>query len=289
MTDDTSKQRQLLDLLSGVEEQATDLEQLGRDVTRAARVTRDVASCVQLFASNVPAGFPDDRWDPQFATWRDWQVLASGLLQIRTSVASFVAASETSLSSTSGVLLNMTIIEPRSAPLAQARERFRQIVEQQPLAKGVRDSLNRLSLDVARADHRPATDLLEEALSALSRPLVAEGGPVSVLVPVRECVHVILSELLRRRPNQEPAGTTSAKVCSVGAQCGRVDLTSDHFARLGDDATRLLDDLSRGKQAPLSREELQDLVNKSLLLLSALLDSIDESRLRQPSVSMSPR
>jgi hypothetical protein len=53
-----------------------------------------------------------------------------------------------------------------------------------------------------------------------------------------------------------------------------------HFTRLGDDADTLMDQLSGAKQKHKDRDHLAAFFNQGLLFLNALMDSIDESRLR---------
>jgi hypothetical protein len=53
-----------------------------------------------------------------------------------------------------------------------------------------------------------------------------------------------------------------------------------NFDRLGDDAERLMDDLSGAKQAAIPREELMEFFDRGLLFLNALLNSIDGAKLK---------
>lgn len=280
------KKNELLRLLSAVESQAPNLEALGQDIARSARLSRDIASCVRDLVSQIPHDnlVPDEQWNQQIDGWRSWEAVANGLQGSHTLVNSFVAVSEATTVTTSGAMFDLTFISPASPPLQKAIEtaktRFSQAVERFPLADEARASMKRLHLDSRGGTYRTAMELLIEAEGALDRPVFNEGGPVSVLIPLRECINVAVSELIRRRPTQEPASKIQDKIASIGQQCARPGLVQDHFACLGANATKLLDDLSAAKQAEVSRERLTEIFHRGLLLLNALMNSIDEARLR---------
>ena len=140
--------------------------------------------------------------------------------------------------------------------------------------------MQRLGLNSRGGIARLPLDLLQEARSALDRPVVGDGGPVSVLVSLRECIDAVITELVRRRPRQEKVKGWSGKIVSVGEQCARPMLAAGHFSRLGGDAESLMDLLSEAKQADRTRSQLVESFNHGLLFLSAFMESIDESLLR---------
>jgi hypothetical protein len=74
----------------------------------------------------------------------------------------------------------------------------------------------RLGLDRRSGNDRPALDLLHEAKSAMDRPVLGDGGPTSVLIPLRESIDAAIAELVRRRAKQEPVKGWKEKVVSVG-------------------------------------------------------------------------
>ncbi len=287
MSDESVKKKnELVRLLSYVESQAPNLEAIGQDIARSARLSRDVASCLRGLVSQVPRDnlVPDEQWDQQIDSWRSWEAVANGLLGSRTLVNSFVAVSEATTLATSGAMFEDTFISPAFPPLQEAIEttktRFSQIVERFPLADEARASMKRLHLDLRGGTYRTAMELLDEAEGALDRPVFHEGGPVSVLIPLRECINAAVSELIRRRPTQEPASKIQDKIASVGQQCARPGLQQDYFKRLGADVAKLLNNLSAAKQADVPRERLTQFFHRGLLFLNALMNGIDESRLR---------
>src|SRR6185436_14688992 len=97
--------------------------------------------------------------------------------------------------------------------------------------------------------------MLEDSVAALVRPVFGDGGPVSILVTLRECIDAVITELIRRRPKQEVAKSFGDKIISLGKQCGRPPLTNEHFVNLAFDGKKLMDVLSGGKQHALTRDQ----------------------------------
>lgn len=274
---------ELLKLLVDVEKTAPALEEMGQDIVRAARLSRDVASCFRNVVSNIPNDdlLDEEHWKRNIYGWKAWHNLASDVGRARTSVNSFVASSTSTTVTTSGIMFEIGFVpQDLRVTIETAKTQFAQIVERTPMADTARASMRRLRLDIRGGGKRTALELLDEAQGALDHPSARESGAVSVLVTLRECLNTVLSELLRRRPKQESAPRAYDKVVTIGGQCGRPGLLPDHFIRLGRDAGELLDRLSAAKQANMSRERMMELFHEGLLFLNALMDSIDENRLR---------
>jgi len=89
-----------------------------------------------------------------------------------------------------------------------------------------------------------------------------------------------MAEMLRRRPAQEPAKNIQDKLGSLGRQCARHGLKTNHFDGLATDMDILLKVFSGAKKVGMPREEVSQLFDKGLTLLNALLNSIDETKLR---------
>lgn len=155
-----------------------------------------------------------------------------------------------------------------------------QILERSPLVEEVKRSMCRLGLDKRGGNSRTPLELLEEAQGALDRPVIQGGGPTTVLIPLRECIDAVITELVRRRPKQEPVKGWSGKVVSVGRHCAHPGLKLDHFDRIGADVEILMNQLSGAKQTSMNREELNRFFHRGTLFLKALMDSIDESLLK---------
>jgi hypothetical protein len=282
------RRARILRILQDVEGKAAILENMGHGIVRTARFSRDAASC---FCDAVNA-IPNDgylapgSWDRLEAQWEAWHASASRVAaHLPTEVNPFGAIAGTAAVGSNGELLDDTLASrlPNGsrAAIERADSRFDQVVNGIALIPEVKAAMIRLELDRRRGSSRTPVELLDEAASALACPSAEDSGPVAVLVAVRECVESTLSRLLASRPTQEPARRAHEKILSIGRQCGRATLPSNHFIHLGTEATHLLDALSHAKQEKLSRPQVMDRYNQALLFLQAFLDSLDESQLRQ--------
>ena len=273
-------------MLSDVESQAPRLEALGQDIARSARLSRDIAAPIREFVSRVP----EDRLEPdqlarQIEGWRTWQAAADQLETTGTMVNSFVALTLTNTTTSTGMVSTVLDARPPEQHLQfvieDVQSRLYRVVVRFPLMDGARASMRRLNLHIPSGTQRAPLDLLEEARGALERPVVQEGGPVSVLIPLRECINAVISELLRRRPVQDPTPKIRDKIASIARCCCRPGLDEAHFERIAAETDALLNQLSGAKQTAMARERLSDYFHRGLLLLDALMNSIDEQRLRK--------
>jgi hypothetical protein len=285
MAEDHEKERdELIRLLGDVEPEATTLEKLGQSIAEYARLARDLAKPLIDFFNGVPANqLSSEEWARQTQPWKAWRASASEIRGIEPGVRSFGAIT---MSSVNSAMSSVVLIgnNGQSVELyfdrSPAVEDILRTLERHRAAEKASDLMRRLGLDRRGGNSRPALELLNEAKSALERPVVGEGGPVSILMPLRECIDAAITELVRRRPKQEAVKGWSAKVVSVGSQCGLAPLPADHFNRLGADAEALMNELSGSKQTGMDRLKLRVSFNRGLTFLNALLGSIDGSQLR---------
>ena len=128
---------------------------------------------------------------------------------MQTNVNNFTAMTASSANTAiSGVTMifggSPPLIPPPPAAEAAMTTLF-ETLERYPQAGKAIASMRRLGLDRRGGDSRPALDLLNEAKGAMERPVVGDGGAVSVLISLRECIGAAIAELVRRRPKQEEA------------------------------------------------------------------------------------
>jgi hypothetical protein len=296
MSDDQEKKKdELVDLLGKVGPEAKKLESLGKDIVQFARFAGDAAGPLRDFYSQAPAsGLPPDQLNLQVESWQSWFAGAREMLKSQTLVNSFGALSQAATNtSVSGV---MTVITPPALPLTtsgsppapvsippaaqQAKMMLFQTLDRFPLVEKARQSLLRLGLDWRPGSHQTPLVLLDEARGALDMPPAGDGGAVGVLISLRECIDAAIPEIVRRRPHQEEAKGWKGKVASIGRQCARPGLATAHFDRLGIDTDTIMNQLSGAKQAGLHRQQLLEAFSRGVLFLNALLDSIDETRLK---------
>jgi hypothetical protein len=279
------KRDELLWLLKEVEQKAEKIEDLGKAIVKSARLSRDVALPLRTLVSEMPASeFPTDRLDLLIKGWRSWHAGADRIEITSTNVNSFSALSLSTATSGTTVFSQVNLISFPSSISRQAVEQasiqLQLTFDQSSLLESVRSSMHRLGLDSRNEQFQTPLGMINESCGALDRPVRGDGGAVSVVIPLRESINAVISELLRRRPIQESAPKLRDKIMSLGQQCNRANLDEAHFERLGADAEVLLNDFSGVKQAKLSREGLKEFFNRGLLFLDALMTSIDENRLR---------
>jgi hypothetical protein len=286
MAEDAGKKKEeLIRLLGEVGPQARKLEVIGQELVQFARFTSDVAGPLGELIAQIPDDrLPVDEWSRQVAGWRSWQDTARQLQASQTMINSFGAMTEavtnTSVSGVMPVISSGALFLPPAPPIEIPKTKLFQTLDRYPLIARATASMRRLGLDKRGGTARTPLDLLEEARGALDRPVIGDGGPVSVLVSLRECIDAVITELVRRRPRQEVTKGWKGKVTSVGCQCARPMLSPDHFDRLGLDAESLMNQLSGAKQGGMGRDQLAEFFNQGLLFLNALMDSIDEAKVR---------
>jgi hypothetical protein len=201
---------------------------------------------------------------------------ATGTLVNSFNAVSFAAAS----TSATGMLAILPLTLLASKPVESAKSRLDQTLERFPLLGDARSSMQRLRLDVRAGKYRTPLELLEDAAGALERPVSQEGGPTSILIPLRECIQSVIAELLRRRPNQEPAAKIADKLASLARQCALPSVAKSQFDNLAHDAEILVNELSGTKQAEMSRAQITAVFHRGLLFLNALMAGIDQNALR---------
>jgi hypothetical protein len=286
MTDDLSQKKdEALRLFGNIGPEAKKLEDLANQVAQYARFASDIASPVsEILNQSPPEILTSEQWDSQIGGLKAWHSSVQGLQSAVTNINSFVALSQAvTNTAVSGVMVAWPHYPATSPPppvVEKARTTLFQTLERFSLIDKAAVSLRRLGPDVRSGKNSSAT-LLEEARSALERPVYQDGGAVSVLICLRECIDASVTEMVRRRPRQELiTGGWKGKVAAIGRQCARPGLPTDHFDRVGQEIDKVMNDLSGTKQAAMPRPQLLEQFNRGLLALIALLDSIDESLLR---------
>lgn len=284
MSDGLQKRDELVRLLVGFPAEAAQMEKLGQDIIQSARMAGDVAGPLLEIVENLPESeLSPERLDGEIATWRALHETGVRLRASATPVSAFVAAASGVINTTaSGVA--MTHVLPVDGPdqrmVAAARTRLFDTLNRGPLVARARLSMARLDLDKNRGNHRPALDLLEEAAACIDRPAISGGRPSSVLIPLRGAIESVIEDLMKRRPRQEPAKKWSDKVASIGATCGYSYLAPAYFPNLCATITPLWDRLSGAKQDDLTREQVVELFGRGAAFLNALMDGVDETKLR---------
>jgi hypothetical protein len=232
MTDDEKKE-EVIRLIEGAGPEAKKLEAMGQQVVESARLTQDLAGpLAQLFRVIPTSDLSSEGWDIQLDNWNAWHAGVRKMQHVMPAVSGMTMASVNSTFTTASMYFSLD----QPMILAGAGEAFMAVsgaIERHNLADRAITSMRRLSLDRRGGNLRPALDLLAEAKGAMERPVVGDGGSVSVLISLRECVDATITELVRRRPEQEPAKNWKEKVVSIGRKCGKPSLPATHFDKIG--------------------------------------------------------
>jgi hypothetical protein len=290
------QKKKLLKLLDDVDVEAKRVECASKDLIQNARLMSDIAKPLRTLYEHTPvSGLPPEEWSRQADSMGSWVCAAKSMPPTPTDITSFrvitQAATNTSVSGVFSVyptsLLQMmpqpAMVAHSSPPypsaVQQAGMTLANVVNKYPSFEKARLAILRLGLDKRSGDSKSAMESLEDARQSLEVPVV-EGGAVAALIGLRECINTCFTELIRRRPVQEKAGSWKDKVGSLGRHCGLTSLNTAHFDNLGVDAESIIDRLSAAKQKKLSRPEVQMHFNQGVLFIASFLDSIDGSRLK---------
>ncbi len=274
----TSKKETLFALVDESQKTAAAIEKSATQTVRRVRFIRDIGDCTKSFVDVLPGdeGLSTEQWDHLIGSWEDvhekGQIL-EGSFQPAAD-AFYAVASGTTVSTVSVIQSGITA----GGIFGQINERLYQLLNKEELATEVKDNMIRLQLETGSGEIQNPLDLFENAKAALDKPTSAEDAPVPVTIQLRECVLLVIDQLLKRRPIQELA--QGHKISSIGAQCGRDGLSSDHFSRLQIDGNLLLNELSGTKDKVIPRQQLIEKFQRTAQFIEAFLSSIDEKKLR---------
>jgi hypothetical protein len=172
---------------------------------------------------------------------------------------------------------------PETAPGAQeALDNLFLVTNRFTTAGQVEDLLEGLGFAKARKGRKSALHLFQTAHHAYQIP-VMEGNPSSTsLIPMRECIHVVIAELIKRRPKQEEAKNEEGKILSIGRQLKNDFVPIDTFEALGRQwhSVILQKYLSTAKQQEISREEWSRRLQEATNFLYSLLTALDPQKMK---------
>jgi len=283
--DQEQKKDQLLKIWAEVQPQAEHLEALGGEIIKAARLARDIAGPIYDYVSLLPAeSLPADQARRFMQSGGAVLGAARNLIQLQTSVNTFVAVTMNTASTESFVNFSGLRLPPAMVPRIEViAGRFHAALAHYPLVEETEAAMRRLRLDTGRPGAQTPLELLTEARGALEKPVAPTGGALAVLLSLRGCIESALNELTQRRETPERAKHWDGKIESLGRQCARPGLDGDHFGRLAASARRVNDELSGSKRSDMSRDELTAFFNSGLVFLNSLLSALDETLLKPPT------
>ena len=135
--------------------------------------------------------------------------------------------------------------------------------------------------NIPSAGLKSVVELFEIAHQAYETPLTDSTPASTSLLPMRDCLNQMASELLRRRPNQERTSNNYAKIMSVGSQLKKDEIEVSIVDTWAFQFDRLINELSGSKHKSFSREEWRDLLFQATSFISNLLNGLDISKVRR--------
>ena len=160
---------------------------------------------------------------------------------------------------------------------------YDQVVRRQNWFAHTETDLNRLNLNNIGGEIRNPVTLLREANTALANPSDASTSPSAVLIPIREAIQEIIAELIRRRPEQKKTRNIQAKVESILRQTHKPEIEEKNIEILSKRASEIVKELSNSKQSNISRQEIRNLLIRSITFMKEFLYAIDETKLKSIS------
>ena len=288
MVDDSSKKlkKDLLGAVDGAESAAKENMRRLQNELRDTRLVEQLAKPVRMVIEIIPddAYLPESAWTRQTEVWNAAKTaLESGL----TSKHLVGFTSSTTVVSTAA-LSDITIYcQPLPADGREAVEKSAKEIEDILHAAHWDDRLEAMlvqfGLDKTAAGAISGLDHYRHAHGAYSKPSGAQPNQEAVLIGMRECINRVLSDLFRRCPGQEPAGSTMKKVESIARRIGKPELTPGATKELATDVHDLCKELSDKKQQACDDATLRRLYLQSVGVLKALLDMLDETKARGTS------
>ena len=279
-SEEEKRKQELIDVLSGAENDSADLTKLGRTLLKSGQTSGEVAAGFKNLVAETPAQqLPADVVARQTEAWSAYRAAAAPVLKFAATEINSLSAVATSMvfstSSEAATIYPPTITAPL---LGSAYGEFTRIVARLPLLSDARAQLARLGLDRSHGGRPSPLAHLNEAAEARE----TGAGPMAVLLPIRSAIDEAVLLLMQQRPAGGPASSWAAKVASIGAQCGISGLAPTHFDLMGHQLEGLIKELSGAKKDTLSKDQVNELFNRAVAFLGALLEGIDAARLRIP-------
>lgn len=237
----------------------------------------EIAEITRQGFSALPADHLSERdWARFTSVWQSVEQSAARIPPASTVVSTFGATAYNAAATSSAVFFSYEVSAlPKATVVVAARTQLSQVLDRDRLLENARTAIRRLSLD------RPSGGGTQTALTHLEASQRSIGsGEVPVLVSMREAIETAVRQLIARRPGQEKGSSHRAKVISLGKHCGREGLQPSDFEVLASIGHDLINKLSASKDKVFSDPQVSDLLYQGLLHLIALLESVDESRLK---------
>ncbi len=278
------KKKELLQVLNDVDNNAQSLKSKGIKIVERGQYISDLCHHNKEFIELIPndSHLLPERWENQVFTWQN---VNKQLIDIN-SKHDLVLTDSSSLSATvsSGYMISTEIISnlPQDIQVSAMPifYKYEQFIEQSPLFQKINYEISRIGLPTDSTNKESAVSLLKQAGQAFKSPSVEGVSPSAVLIPLREAINCILSDLLPKRPKQEIAKGNKEKVRSICRQCSFEGIDSKQIEILANEVHVLNALLSGAKQNKFTRDHVRELLNRGLVFLLSLLQMIDNQKIR---------
>lgn len=291
MKDESEKGKKNLDpkkelgkVLDEIEETGGEIEAKGRESTKAGRSMSDLARATKAALPHLPPNVDIEFLYDDLSLYRDQGLtVLKGLHEIPLEPLS--STGSTAHVSVSGSFVPEDILPYTPPPLRDealgAITLVHQVIGRAAETAEVEELLLSLGFDKAAKGKKSPLELFRTANSAYEAP-VKEGTPASTsLIPLRECIRLVIDELLKRRSTQEKTRNERNKILSIGTQLKIDAIQLENIRSWAHQWEELLGkDLSSAKDQAMPREEWRRRLQRATLFLRAFLTGLDPQKMR---------
>lgn len=258
-------------------EKSREIGKIGQYVSDLADVSAKAIDCVT--ASGID-------FQPKIKFWaylnENLSDISRGMEQITISVASSSASTATSCM--------LDVIDPesfvqcalpgREADARDASINLGRVIDKLAEKSIALELLKKFGLTTKEHGNHSPTELLGTACAAFEVPAMQECTASTSLIPMRECMNMVLSLLLPRRPKQEPAKSHKDKVLSIVKQSKHTGISDRAIESMADRWEELANRLSGYKQKNVSRKQWMEILRYAMVLLIEFLQSLDQTKMK---------
>lgn len=268
-------------VLEEIEQQGSEIAAIGRELTRSGQFTVDFARAARETMPYLRPNVDIEYFLDDALIHRDQgSAVLRSLYEIHPTTYSSTAS--TTYVSSSGIFTPPNLYLEADPTPQSLLNRLYLPQKRSSEASNVEKLLIDLGFDRAPEGKKSALEQFQIAHQAYEIP-VAEGNPISTsLVPLRECINLVIGELLKLRPEQAPAKNEEAKIRSVGKQLKRDEIPADTVISWSKQWWELANqDLGGSKQQDITREEWGRRLMRGTVFLSALMSGLDRSKMKK--------
>jgi hypothetical protein len=284
-TNDETPEEILRRKFDETEELGRKISDFGREVITEGQKIIDQANATRNIVSQLPPDYPRENLIIDFDQIN--QAYGYALAQLNLSKEPLIAASGLSSTAYVNTTSNLsmehfsTFIPPEQLPpIAEAVTHLINIVSLPNSRDDVLSIIAYLQLDATPRGKKRPSEQITIAFNAFEQP-VTDTNPVSTsLLPMRESIETIISELLRRRPTQEKAGNDYQKIISIGMQLRRAKVVDALVHTWADQFVSITNELSGTKRADITRDEWAQRLKRAILFLDGFLKGLDPVKVR---------